>query len=208
MKKVRAAIFDFDGTVADSTSIIYAEVKKELKKHGLSESKVNQIEEMGVSKFLREVEISKIKVVWIALKIQKRLGERINEADLFDGVEPLLKRLKEEKVSLGMVTNNKKRTVKKFIKINDLDFFPFIYSNLFLRSKVRKLEKAVKSVAAKKEEIVYIGDQADDVLDAKKVGIKSIGVTWGLSNFDELKKVGPDYIADSPEEIYDFLIRS
>lgn len=207
MKKIKTAIFDFDGTVANSVSIIYSEVKKELKKNKIDNSRLDDIEKVGVSKFLGELELSKLKIAWIAFKIQKRLEERIEEASVFSGIKPLLKQLENQGLALGMVTNNRKKTVKKFIKSNHLNYFSFIYSNFFLRSKVRKIEKAVKSVAVKKEEIVYIGDQVDDVLDAKRVGIKSIGVSWGLSSFDELKRVSPDYIASSPEDIRSFLLR-
>ncbi len=208
MNKINLVIFDFDGTVADSVSLIYCEVKKELKKAGISEKEVGQIEEVGVSKFLKRLKMSRIKMIWTAFKIQKRLKKRIDQVSVFEGMESLLRGLKKEGFEVGMVTNNKKKTVKKFIRSNDLDLFNFVYSNFFLRSKVRKLEKAVEAVGEEKKRIVYIGDQKDDILDAKKVGLKSIGVTWGLSSFDELKKAGPDYIADSPADIYDFLVRS
>ena len=208
MNNVKVVIFDFDGTVADSIPFIYYEVKKELKEVGISEKEVGQIEKVGVSKFLKELNMSRIKMAWAAFKIQKRLKKKIDRVAVFEGVESLLRDLQKDGFELGIVTNNKKKTVEKFMKSNDLNLLSFVYGNFFLRRKVRKLEKAVKIAGAEKGRVVYIGDQKDDILDAKKVGLKSIGVTWGISSFDELKKAGPDYIANSPEEIYDFLIRS
>ena len=53
----------------------------------------------------------------------------------------------------------------------------------------------------KPEEIIYIGDEIHDVEACKKVGIKIIGVSWGLHTIEALQKNGVDYIVKKPSEI-------
>ncbi len=43
---------------------------------------------------------------------------------------------------------------------------------------------------------VMIGDREHDILGAKRVGIASVGVTWGYGSVEELKAAGADVLVD------------
>jgi phosphoglycolate phosphatase len=53
--------------------------------------------------------------------------------------------------------------------------------------------------------VIYVGDETRDVEACKKVGIKIIGVTWGLHTPKALKKAGADYIINKPDEFHKIL---
>lgn len=50
-------------------------------------------------------------------------------------------------------------------------------------------------------ETLYVGDSNVDVQTAKNAGVRSIGVTWGFRERQELQDAGADFIVDSPAGI-------
>jgi len=52
---------------------------------------------------------------------------------------------------------------------------------------------------------VMIGDRKHDIIGAKKLGLKSIGITWGYGSTDEHVEAGADFIFNTPQELGNFL---
>ena len=52
-----------------------------------------------------------------------------------------------------------------------------------------------------KSETVMVGDRFHDILGARENGIKTIGVTWGYGDEEELKSYGADFIAKTPNDV-------
>ena len=57
------------------------------------------------------------------------------------------------------------------------------------------------------ENTVMIGDRGSDMLAAKKLGLQTIGVTYGYGTRDELKNAGADFIIDSPTELIEIIVQ-
>ena len=57
----------------------------------------------------------------------------------------------------------------------------------------------------KPEETVYCGDSDVDMQTGMNAGVNTIGVTWGFRTRDELATYSPHLLADSPEEICNFI---
>lgn len=55
---------------------------------------------------------------------------------------------------------------------------------------------------------VYVGDAVVDVLAGKAAGMATVSVTWGAGVRGALEKVRPDGIADTPSELNDLLLRA
>ncbi len=51
------------------------------------------------------------------------------------------------------------------------------------------------------EECIYIGDTNTDMLTGKAAGMYTIGVLWGFRGREELEDAGADVIVSSPEEL-------
>lgn len=51
-----------------------------------------------------------------------------------------------------------------------------------------------------------IGDSDVDIITAINAGISSIGCLWGFRSYDELNGAGADYIAAKPSDILDFIV--
>lgn len=84
---------------------------------------------------------------------------------------------------------------------NDLDVFDYIYCGSSVFGKDKILKKMARTHNLNLDDIIYVGDEVRDVDMAKKVGIKMIAVTWGVSTHEALKKANADFVVDKPAEL-------
>ena len=53
------------------------------------------------------------------------------------------------------------------------------------------------------EDVYYCGDSNVDMETGRNAGVKTIGVTWGFRDRDELEAYDPWLIAGNPGQIFD-----
>ena len=209
MKKIKIVIFDFDGTIANTLPFSFQkflEMAKLLQIDNLSDKQI--IKEIR-SKSYQELLRGSFKEAWLKLpfviniikNMQEELEKEMENIKFFPGVKKFLFDLKKEGYKLAIISSNKKENIDKFIKFNKLDIFDFVHGKTDLFGKAVYLKKFLKDFNLKKSEVIYIGDEIRDVESCKKVGIKMIGVSWGLHKVEALKKNGVDYIVKKPLEI-------
>ncbi|WP_372518863.1 HAD family hydrolase, partial [Candidatus Ruminimicrobiellum ovillum] len=63
----------------------------------------------------------------------------------------------------------------------------------------------LKKFSLNKEDVVMIGDGANDIMVGKNAGITTIGVLYGYSSQQQLNNLAPDYQAKTPTEITDIV---
>ena len=56
-----------------------------------------------------------------------------------------------------------------------------------------------------KEECIYVGDSDVDVFTAQDAKVKMAGVSWGFRGKDELKSAGAPFVANTAEELLDYI---
>ncbi len=61
---------------------------------------------------------------------------------------------------------------------------------------------------ADKKDILYVGDSNVDMETAINAGVDSCGVLWGFRTKKELSDSGALYIADSPKELLDIILKN
>ena len=93
------------------------------------------------------------------------------------------------------------RNVRKFLRINDLNFFDYIYCESNILGKHQTFGKMMRKYNLTPEEIIYVGDEIRDIVASHRTGIKMIGVPWGLHNVKALKENGIDFMVKKPSEI-------
>jgi phosphoglycolate phosphatase-like HAD superfamily hydrolase len=211
-----AVIFDFDGTLADTLPYTFKkiiEIAKKLKIKKINDLKEKQVIEAirkySYQELLKKFEVSWLKyplIIWEIKKAQKELGKNIDKIKPFKGINNLLKKIKQNNLKILILSSNIKSNIERFIdKEGWQNLIDGVYAGGNLLGKDKDMINLLKKEKLKKDELIYVADEARDVLACKKAGIKMIGVAWGLHDKLLLKESGADLIIDKPEEILNYI---
>lgn len=216
MKRFKAAIFDFDGTVADSGEGIINCVIYALKKFGVEETDREKLRYfIGPPLYDSFCDIYGVTreesdtLVGYYRERYRTLG--CEEAELYPGVAELLKELRANGVKTGICSSKPQQFIEKIsARLGVLDSFDVI-SGIKMdyreSGKDSLLRIALDGLGiADRSEAVMIGDRHFDIDAAKKVGVASIGAVWGFGSREELAAAGADMLADSAEDLRRFLL--
>lgn len=130
---------------------------------------------------------------------------------VYPGVEKILDKLNKRRFNLFVVTSKPYVFAVDIIKHFDLlRFFKSVYGSE-LDGKLVDKGELIKHVLTREqilaEKTIMVGDREHDIIGAKKNEVLSLGVTYGYGPKEELQKVEPDFIAASPEEIFEIVER-
>ncbi|GIW64676.1 MAG: phosphoglycolate phosphatase [Patescibacteria group bacterium] len=206
-KKIKAIIFDFDGTIADTLPYTFEKIIEIARKYKIKEENkiIEKLRSMTPNELLRSFNISWLKypfIIWDIKKAQKLLFYHLDKIKVFSGIKKVLQLLNKKNIKVFIYSSNLKKNIDYFLEKNDLKkYFEKVYVGNNLLGKYKDLKNILKKERLKKNEVVYVADEIRDVLACKKVGIKMIGVGWGLAGEKNLKKYKVDFIIKKPLEI-------
>jgi beta-phosphoglucomutase len=200
-----AAIFDWDGTLADTRKAIVVSFQKALKEINL-EVPTQYIERrigIGASETFREIlqaanrrvdEKVVKQLVESKSKVQIQLA---SEVALFEGVRELLEAL-QGKVKVGLASMNNRAVVMHLLELNGLaDCFDVVLTVEAVSHSKPDPEiflKTAEQLKVKPEDCVVFEDSLFGVQAAKSAGMGCIAVTTGVYSKQELEVETPDLI--------------
>jgi len=206
-KKIKAIVFDLDGTIADTFHIGIQAANQLASKYKYKKIKDSPvIRDLSFKEFLAShLKLGKIRLLLWAREIKRIIAHKYDDVEIFPGIKELLEELSKD-YSLGVLTSNSTDNAMTILKNNGIDhFFGFMYTNCSAFGKSRYIKKLIKTEKYKKEDIIYVGDEIRDVDACKTVGIKIIAVTWGANSAKTLLDAGSNYFAYKPWDITQIL---
>lgn len=197
-------IFDFDGTIADSFSVLL-EIMNQLAQEGgiprFTAEQVAQAREMPMREIITALKIPRWRLPFLARKIQKRFAEKIKDVRPVDGIVPVLEGLKAQGRTLGVLSSTRQETIERFMERNQIGAFAFIHSEKNLFGKAKILRKILEGRSSVPAEAVYVGDESRDIDAAHEAEMRSVSVTWGFNSKKMLVQHQPDFLIEKPEEL-------
>lgn len=135
----------------------------------------------------------------------------IFENKVYEGIEDLLKKLKEAGMTLVVATTKLETYAKRIIEHFDLDKYFDLVAGADLEGKRAKKDKLIKYTLEScgitdLSKVIMIGDRKYDIIGAKMNGITSMGVLYGYGSRQEFEEAGADFIVETVEDIGKFLI--
>ena len=214
ISKYSAVLFDFDGTIADTGRGIFSSIQYAVECLGFepldNATLCTFIGPPIYDSFKRELGLDDEKSDFAVKKYREKYSESgIYELDLYDGILPLMKSLKEYGIKLGIASSKPQNFIIRlvgFLGISELiDFISAPSADDTPQSKASLINNAAEALNISKDKILMVGDRYFDINGANGAGVESIGVTFGYGSEDELKKSGATYIAGCAEEISDII---
>lgn len=209
---IKALIFDFDGTIANTLPFTFEkiiELSKKYKVKGEQEEIIKKVRQFQPRQLMKEFNISWFKIpiiLWEIRKAQRLLSEKIDRIKIFPNLKKVLKKLNKRGYLLFIYSSNIKKNINLFLeKEGIISLFRKVYTGRNLLGKDKDLIDILKKEGLKKGEIIYVADEVRDILACKKAGIRMIGVDWGLAGGKVLKNFEADFLVEKPEEILKIL---
>lgn len=201
--KRHAIIFDMDGTLADTWSI-GLEIAREMNMldDSISDEDIERLRNLPVKAVLKELRIPLHRVPTLLVKVRGELTKRIVSLPVIPGIEEMLEQLQAAGFDLYVMSSNSTENVHGFLANHAIEhYFKDARGGVGVFAKTKSLKKMLKRHGLDTTATVYIGDEVRDIEAAKKVGISSIAVTWGLNGEKILREYNPTYVVSYPSEI-------
>ncbi len=209
------AIFDLDGTLVDSIGDLAVACNTALALRGLPQHSyeaycgfvgngIMRLVERALPEPLRSPEnVALVRADFVAYYTD-HLDVR---TEPYPGIPELLAELVRRGVKLAVASNKFQAGTEKVIR----SFFPDIRFEAVLGQREGVPLKPDPAVAEEiltltgipREQALFVGDSAIDILTAQAAGIRSAGVTWGFRQRTELEEAGADRIVDRADELLD-----
>ena len=210
-------LFDLDGTLTESGLGIVNSILFALERFDIHEKDTEKLKKFigpplaeSFMNFYGFSEDAAKKAVGFCQEYLKEKG--IFEAPLYNGIEALLRDLKEVGKTLYVATSKPEvfaRQILEHLQVHNY-FQDIVGSNIDgTRIKKDEIISAIleKNGVTNKSKVVMVGDREHDVMGARKVGIDSIGVLYGYGDYDELVVAGATHIVKTPEDIFNIIKR-
>ncbi len=215
--KYSTVLFDFDGTLADSSKAILPCVLYTYEKLGKQAPDLSRIHKFIGPPLADSFRIIGLEEQYVerAVELYREFFNKTHYLDikLFDGMENLLKNLQDRDVQMAVTSirvEDKLQVVCNSIGLEP--FIPVICGRVAEEGVLEKADVVKRALSLlgnpPKEEILLVGDSKFDEDGAAEVGIDFAAVMYGFGyeSRDEIEK--SVCIADSVQELTDFILKN
>ena len=218
MKKITTVLFDLDGTLIDTIDDLSWAAEKVLTEWGRGcadgapvhtrdayyrfvGNGIRKLVERAFENTLSEEELDRAYARFVEL-----YADHLDvKTAPYDGVFPLLDRLREMGIRMGIVTNKAEEQARLLAN----KFFGeygmcCVYGSVDDRPNKphpQVVEMALADCSAEKEHTLFVGDSDVDVQTAHNAGLVCCGASWGFRGAEELAKAGSEILLDHPLDL-------
>ena len=190
---IKAIIFDFDGVIADTYDL-----NLQLSKHFYPETTEQDFLDHHNGNSLQEPKIPfKEEELEPYFHMQKPL---FTKQHLFPFKEILEKLHKQ--FTLFIITSTFDENVIHLLELDNYHkYFKQVLGSQIHKSKEVKFHMIFDQNSLLPSECLFVTDTIGDIKEARKVGIKTIAVTWGYHSEELLKQHNPEAIVNNAKEL-------
>lgn len=214
-KRFRLIVFDWDGTLIDSTGLIVSSLQSACRDIGIgvpAEAAARHIIGLGLRPALMQLlpDLTAARYPELTERYRYHFLSRDHEAPLFTGVHALLDELQSAGHLLAVATGKSRAGLErsfdhtgiraKFIATRCAD-------ESFSKPHPGMLEELMRSLAVTPREVLMIGDTTHDLDMATNAGVAAAAVSYGAHPKQELLSRAPAACFDSVAEASAWLLR-
>jgi phosphoglycolate phosphatase len=188
------AIFDMDGTLANSLAFFISVQNQLAERHGFRSIGADEVQlarHWTPQQFMRHVGLPKWKLPFVAKSFIGLMKERIASIRPFDDVDAVLGDLHERGVLLALVTSNSEENARSVLGAEIFSRFCYVDGGASMFGKRPRIRRALKASGVPAARAIYIGDHSTDGEAAGKAGVAFGAVSWGFGSIESLMACQP-----------------
>lgn len=216
MKK--AVIFDLDGTLSDSINSIKYSADRALAKVGYGPFAVEQYKYFvgdGATNLIKRAlvaggDMELVHFEEVFAEYRRIFRENcMYEVKPYDGIRELLAALKEQGLSLAVLSNKPHaETVNVIETLFGKGYFDIVQGqkeNVAIKPSPEGVFQILEQLGMNADDILYLGDTATDMKTGKSAGTFTVGALWGFRKREELEEGHADAIIAHPLELLEYV---
>jgi phosphoglycolate phosphatase len=193
--KYRLAIFDFDGTLADSFPFFVRVINQLAEQHGFKKVDLDLVptyRQYGAKQLMEQVGMPAWKLPFVVKSFIALMRQNAASISLFEQVDDLLLYLADRAVTLAIVSSNSYDNVSQILGPENTKLISQFECGVSIFGKPARLQKVLKKAGIPCREVIYIGDQVADLEAARKEKVAFGAVSWGYETIESLRKHFPE----------------
>ena len=198
------AIFDLDGTLADSFPWflgVLNTIAREFKFREVAEGDIELLRHHGVNDLLRKLDVPLWKVPRIARRMRAQKRADMAHIPLFPGVDAMLRALSDAGVTLALVSSDNEANARAMLGDANAALISHFACGASLFGMAAKFKRVMKLAGLAPGATIAIGDEMRDIEAARAAGIACGAVAWGYAAPEALRARKPDVVFERMEEI-------
>ena len=206
--KYNLAIFDSDGTLADTLPWMRSIFNELAEAHGFRRVEPHEYErfrDLHGAALLRELGLPLWKLPRVVSDMRRRMTEHTGKLSLFPGISEVLHRLAVGGIQMAIVSSNSRKNVERILGADNAKLIAHFACGVSIFGKAAKLRQALRQCSVQPSQAIYIGDEIRDAEAAARAGIAFGAVTWGQHGTEILSRQKPAQIFATVQEIADKL---
>jgi phosphoglycolate phosphatase len=199
------AIFDFDGTLADTFPFFLSVFNTIADRHGfrrIDVKKAGELRHHGMRQVMAHVGLPAWKLPAASRTFMAMMKENAASIALFDGVAEALRHLAEQGVLVAVVSSNSEHNVRTVLGPELAGLVVHFDCGMSVFGKASRIRAVLRRCDVAARDAIYIGDQGTDAEASRKAGVDFGAVHWGYATIEALRQHGCAHEFITPLELH------
>ncbi len=206
--RCRLAIFDLDGTLADSFPWFLSVLPEVAARHGFraprDAAKGEALRRLGPREILARLGVPAWRLPLIAAEMRRRKAEARNAT--FPGVDAMLRAVAEGGVTLALATSDSEANARRALGPEGAARVACWGCGAPLLGKPALLRRVLRETGIGARDALLVGDELRDAEAARATGLGFAAAAWGYNAPEALRAAAPLALFERVEEIAPFVL--
>jgi phosphoglycolate phosphatase len=212
-QRFRLIVFDWDGTLADSTALIASSIREACRDLGVAipdEAAARYVIGLGLDEALRHVApaVPPARYPELSIRYRHHFLSRDAHIPLFDGIRGMLAELESRGFFLAIATGKSRRGLMRALEQQGIAGH-FVATRCADEGHAKPhpgmLLHLLERLGVAAAETVMIGDTTHDLELARNAGVPALAVSYGAHPREALARHAPLALLDSPLALDEWL---
>lgn len=191
----RLAIFDFDGTLADSFPFFVQVFNRLAERHGFRKIEPDQADSFrghSPRQMMAHVGLPSWRLPLVAKDFIAVMKANIDAIEPFEGIGDALSQLNDAGLELAVVSSNSIDNIRAVLGPETASLIGHFECGMSIFGKASRIGRVLAKAGVPARETIYIGDQVTDLQASRNSGVAFGAVSWGYGTIESIRAHAPD----------------